>query len=427
MKLCEFFRDREYLEKLTVPSARSMGDYKVIDFWAPPQQPPERIEALVTHLASAHDGFRSGFHRMEDGSLRARFWDDSRPSWNTFEVEYLEADLLPIDEFRAKRYGDIDLHNGRPAAFYYFSSPRQSTAILRLLCSHFIWDQFTHAAVANTMIGFWKGGRLPPKEDTGYADWMDAYANHARSPAGFEAHRFWASEPSIAFERLQHLKPLVSDRAAHEATLSIPYPLYGRLDKLARQTFRCRVSDLVTMAIFAALGREFAMDEVPVNWTCHGRFPIQSKRFANTVGYLTSRHPFVFPIGDGDPGAAFGRFRGAMLRLPQHGNSYAWIMRFSKGANSSGMSQRLYSPITINVRDGFVRPDFEKKLPAGNDLPDVALKPLTDWRSGSHMYIVLDVGATLRVSVTSFDNPASPTTSEKVAAEIGAFLQRIGR
>jgi hypothetical protein len=254
---------------------------------------------------------------------------------------------------------------------------------------------------------------------------MDTYAEYARGPAGVEECRFWTSEPSAAFERFRSLKPLVSDRAAHEATLSASYPLYAILDKFAREDFHCRVSDLVSGAIFVALGRKFGVGDVPVNWTCHGRFPVQGKRFSNAVGFLSNRHPLVVPVGSQDPSAVFRSLQGALNRLPQQGNSYAWIARFSNEAKPSGIPERLYSPITINVRDGFVRPNFSANPPTGVGSFQVTERPLSDWRSGSHMYIVLDVGPGLRVTVTSFDKAGSPTTPAKVASEIGACLQSI--
>lgn len=324
---------------------------RVFDFNLPGIVTPDRLAALVAWLVGTHDAFRTCLQFDAKGELCARLYEGAPPPLHIEEVGNLAAQAEGREQFLARNYQRIDLFRGPLAEFHYYRSSGENKSLLRILCSHFASDQQTYRLLVERLVGFFSAGGPAKVEAGSYLDWMDAYWNYASSGAGIEELKFWEAVPREPFARARSLMPATTDGGAQKITLTLSDDVLAALQAKCRLRWRCRPVEAIVVALGVAVGREFGLEDVPLNWSAHGRFPLNRLGFTHTAGWLSGRHPLLVPVGSERKTELALGFRNALLRIPTWGSSFTWVTRFCGRKEALDLEPGLKSPVTINVQE----------------------------------------------------------------------------
>jgi hypothetical protein len=271
---------------------------------------------------------------------------------------------------------------------------------------------------------FPSGGLSEVRSAGSYLRWMDSYYDYARSSAGRDELAFWDSFPRDGFLRARAAFPTVKSKSARMILLNIPSVMAAALRMKCQHRLRCKLAEALIAAILPAIGHEFNLDELSLNWTSHGRFPVKGESFSNTAGWLSSRYPLLIPKVTTGKTDLLTRLRPAFQGIPLMGSGFCWVTRFGNNTGESDLSYALHSPFTINVREATHRasvcaPPLSRNLA---EPPRLTILPSIEWIPISEIYVVIDIGLTTSLSLTCVEDGTSLVRAERIMNAVALNL-----
>lgn len=421
MSLYRFPRDRIFLQRI-VEFGMTPCEIKAFDY--PIGGCPSAVNArdCITELIDRFDAFRTQLHLDANVGLFARLSDAAAPHIQIEEVSSLESDVPPADRFKDTHSAGVDLIHGPPSAFYFYRSPGQRRSLLRVLCSHFATDFVTHRLVAQAIQSLFENSGAATQLAAGsYLEWMEVCYAYSQSEQGSQEFRFWRAYPTEPFEQVRGMLPPARNGAALSFNLRIPMNVIGALRGVAQNRWQCRLVDGLAGAILLAVGRELEIEAVPVNWTSHGRYPINGHRFTSTGGWLSDRHPVLVPVLGAGVVEVTQALRDSIHQLPNWGSTYPWVARFADAADGADVTHPLHAPITVNLRERSIPPPVPLAR-RSKGFPPITKAALPQWHSASALYVVVDVGMTTNISVTCVDANGFGERVETLLASVASQL-----
>lgn len=388
MRTEHFHRDKYYAARMR-PGEADPFDVRVFDYRLQRALPRLEAEQLTNAVLSIFDSFSAAIAREGSEVGQAYYKERRQVACYYSEIEALR--LLPADRESARRshLALIDLFGGELATFSYFVSWTENATVLRIVCSHFAMDQVTHALVGRFVSGYVAGGRVREKSGPNYLDWMAAYHQYSTGAAGRREVEFWKNYSVDAFEEVRRGVASCPREAGVRATYRLPSAAVMDLRDICRR-LRCRMTDVVSVQTLLALGAEYGLERIPVNWTAHGRYPIGGHNFVATAGWLGDRHPLLVPLTGSSIDALTEAFRHAIAILPVWGNAFGWVNRF---AEDGGLEESFISPFILNVQES---------APTGPRLPEggvLSFEPFSRLGVPPRIYVVVSVGSSVKITM----------------------------
>ena len=194
---------------------------------------------------------------------------------------------------------------------------------------------------------------LPPKT-TSCNEWATRLARHAKSPALRAQVDYWqgvARTPA----GLPCDFPLGANIVAHQqhATFRLDRTLTQRLLQEAPAAYRTHVNDLLLTALGRALCNWTAEERIRIDLEGHGREDLfDDLDLSRTVGWFTSLYP-VSIEPQGDVGAALGRVKEALRRVPDRGLGFGVLKYLGDDADRYALGGIEPSRVVFNYLGQF--------------------------------------------------------------------------
>lgn len=391
-----FPRGFDFSERLA-RNVENLWEARAFDFPFGRAYPENQIGELAHWILRTYDSLRTRLVFTPHGVKAC----DSGRDDVTLESTSVEDILkIPTAESGLSEYA-IDLMEGPVCRFVYYSCAAQDRSLLRIVCSHLAVDLVTFRVIERGIDGYWQGQMAVGSVST-YLEWMQAYGNHAGSPAGKRELRYWQSLPLSPFQQVKQLWRPETGQPARTETISINPSFTFHLRSRVKERGLGEFISVLAGCLLVALSDVFHLKEIPLQWTAHGRFPLMGGYFSRTSGWLSSEHPLLVSL-QGDTGAeAADRFRKATEGIPHQGASFRWVTRLSGAAEGAYWEDALWSPFTINLRSNSkVRINSEPGSVYQGPAAVYSSRVQPDWNSPRRFYILIEFGLSLQVSITS--------------------------
>ncbi len=410
-----FSRDTYYMRRIEA-GASDPFDVRVFDYGL--GRIVERNEAgmLVEALGRQFSSLGTGIGRDQEGLFGAMRAKDWIAPLHYEESASVRAEHLCRDAFKNLHFREIELSGSVPAKFYCYTCRSEQQSMLRVMCSHFAVDQATHVQIRRFIRAFVAGSRNLRATST-YLDWMQTYHAFALAPSGFDERRFWENYSTATFADVRRSVTT----CAPESGVSVVYSASGearnRAETRCRTELRCRLIDFISSSLMAAIGRATGSEEVAVNWTTHGRYPLAQRTFTETSGWLSDLHPLRVRVVKQDPASAVEQFRASLTELPNWGNTFAWVSRF---ASDGALGETLASPFIVNVQGASAAPNSLRQ----GEIAEASVKrqPFTKPNARPRIYFVVSLGAHLRISAEAAGG-ANPEIGVEAIDHLAAILE----
>jgi amino acid adenylation domain-containing protein/non-ribosomal peptide synthase protein (TIGR01720 family) len=300
------------------------------------------------------------------GSLRMRLTQDAAGGWS-LDSEQFSGDLLWVREAatpaditalcnQAQR--SLDLGHG-PMLRALAINCADGTWRLLLVIHHLAVDGVSWRILladlrtAYAQLQANETVSLPPKT-TSCNEWATRLARHAKSPALRAQVDYWqgvARTPA----GLPCDFPLGANIVAHQqhATFRLDRTLTQRLLQEAPAAYRTHVNDLLLTALGRALCNWTAEERIRIDLEGHGREDLfDDLDLSRTVGWFTSLYP-VSLEPQGDVGAALGRVKEALRRVPDRGLGFGVLKYLGDDADRHALGGIGPSRVVFNYLGQF--------------------------------------------------------------------------
>ncbi|MGX6999433.1 amino acid adenylation domain-containing protein [Caballeronia sp. KNU42] len=193
-----------------------------------------------------------------------------------------------------------------------------------------------------------------PSKTTSCNEWATRLARHAKSPALRAQVDYWqgvARTPA----GLPCDFPLGANLVAHQqhATFHLDRTLTQRLLQEAPAAYRTHVNDLLLTALGRALCNWTAEERIRIDLEGHGREDLfDDLDLSRTVGWFTSLYP-VSLEPQGDVGAALGRVKEALRRVPDRGLGFGVLKYLGDDADRHALGGIGPSQVVFNYLGQF--------------------------------------------------------------------------
>jgi hypothetical protein len=413
-----FPQDEVYWRDVRLGKSVPLGT-KVLDFHLDRAYGEEVAAAFAGRLTEAYDAFRTWMTVAEGNQLLAYSTENRPTGVKVRNVHALELETeAHMQEIRQTKI--IDLQNGPTAVFYYYRSTSDSASLFRIVCSHFCTDLTSYYLLRRAMSHFTSGGStLVPAGS--YLRWMDTYYEYACGHEGAQELDYWATLSKDDFRRARNCFLSCNVTTARTITLKIPHSTASALHVKCRDHWRCRLADVLVSFLLIALGQEFALRNIPINWTAHGRFPLRGENFLNTVGWLSSRYPLVISVEGADIDELIKRIRAVHQQTPLHGCGFSWCSRFGSQSGAE-LKESLHAPFTINVRESPYR--SAAFCPSALAKAALHFSPSAEWIPISPFYFSIDVGMSTSISLSCQEDEGFLSQGERILRLIAMNISR---
>ncbi|MFD3717618.1 condensation domain-containing protein [Streptomyces sp. NPDC058674] len=286
----------------------------------------------------------------------------------------------------------LDPEAGRVARFVWFDAGPARPGRLLITVHQLAFDMVSWSILIDDLERLYAslaagddGDDVRCTEGTGYPEWAQALAAHARTPEA-EAESAWWTEvartpgqvpldrgPGGGGDGGGHLDPRAANTAATASTHVAQFgpEFTGRLLEAAR-AHRCHPGELLLHALGEALGAWQGLDAVRVDVLRHGREEtVGDTDLARTTGWFTTTVPVRLDLAPGTPAERLARTVGHLAALPGGGVGHGALSRHGRPRISAALRGAPPSDVSFDFEG-----DDADGLPLGTLLLDIADEPV---------------------------------------------------
>lgn len=303
---------------------------------------------------------------------------------------------------------------------------------LLLLTHHLVSDGISWRILMEDMAGLLEAGMtgkawsLPPKTDS-FAHWQEKLHAYAAGESLQEQLSYWQSVEASVDASLPADFEIKERRISDMETVSstLGETLYARLRKEANTAYGTEMNELLLAACGTALSRHFGRNRISFSMEGHGREDLfDDTDVSRTVGWFTSRYPFVFDhAGDDTAGAIIG-LKEKLRQVPGKGIGYG-LLRYLSAAAGQWNNE---PPVSYNYLGEFGNTGSGEEQPAQ---PRMSLESKGEENSPRNKaafafgLVIVAVNGQLVVSLSYSGKEYKKSTAEKLLGDIEKELRII--
>jgi amino acid adenylation domain-containing protein/non-ribosomal peptide synthase protein (TIGR01720 family) len=312
----------------------------------------ERVEVqslrnIIERLVAHHDALRMVF-KLDEG----QWIQENLPVNNTDSVIEVEIDSEQNLEEALKDAGEqlqssLDLENGplfKVGLFHCADGDR-----VLLVAHHLIVDGVSWRIILEDMATLFQAevagekAELPLKTDS-FKAWMSKLQEYANSEELGAELEYWKGIDEQTNVKLPVDFPDGENRIKdiENFSIQVKQETFEALKQKANKAYGTDVNDLLLTSFCLGLHDHFDIDNVAIYMEGHGREEVvEDIDVSRTVGWFTSRYPFVYQAAADDLGQSIIAIKEDLRTIPNKGIGYGVLRYLTNGETQWGSEPQI--------------------------------------------------------------------------------------